>query len=101
MDLSALGKRIRRARKQAKLTQMELAAAAGISYSFLGNIERGRSMPGIETLVSIANALQCDVNSLLIDSLTAMNAPLEMDKSEYLRMFFSEPTLTLDESTML
>lgn len=52
-----VGSKIRILRKHQKLTLQELADRAKISLSYLGDIEKGRSNPSIDTLVSIASAL--------------------------------------------
>ncbi|WP_175998589.1 helix-turn-helix domain-containing protein [Burkholderia stabilis] len=54
---TSMGNRIRMLRRQLKLTLDVTAAAAGISKPFLSQIERGRAMPSIVTLVGIAKAL--------------------------------------------
>ena len=52
-----LGKRIRELRKKKGLTQEELGARAGISYKYLGSIERGLENPSFRHLTKIARAL--------------------------------------------
>lgn len=42
-------------RNQAGLTLKEAADGAGISLSYLSDLERGRTLPSLETLQSIAN----------------------------------------------
>ncbi|WP_175006784.1 helix-turn-helix domain-containing protein [Burkholderia lata] len=54
---TSMGNKIRMLRRQLKLTLYVTAAAAGISKPFLSQIERGRAMPSIVTLVGIAKAL--------------------------------------------
>lgn len=48
---------IKERREELGLTQKELAEKAGITQSFLCDIEQGRSKPSIDTAVKIANAL--------------------------------------------
>jgi len=69
MDYKALGRRIRTQRKLMGITQDELATAAGISYSFIGLIERGDRKLSLETLVKISEALNISCDTLLQDSL--------------------------------
>lgn len=69
MNFEALGKRIRQQRKLLKLTQEELAAAAEVSTSYIGHIERGIKHCSLETLVAIANTLEITPDVLLQDSL--------------------------------
>lgn len=52
-----LGKRIRTLRKSKALTQEELGEKAGLSYKFVGEIERGEVNPSLDSLVRIAKAL--------------------------------------------
>lgn len=53
-----LGRQIRMARAQRGWTLKELSEACGISVSQLSSIERGSHLPSIESLVSIAGALE-------------------------------------------
>jgi transcriptional regulator with XRE-family HTH domain len=60
-----LGTRLRALRRARGLTQEQLAERAGLSYKFLGEIERGQGNPTLETLVALAGALDLDVVDLL------------------------------------
>ena len=64
-----LGKRVRQQRKLARMTQEKLAEKAGISFAFVGHIERGTRKASLETLVKLANALNVSPDLLLQDSL--------------------------------
>lgn len=59
-----VGKRIRRIRKQMRLSQEELADRAGMHLSTLGRIERGESNPPVHTVSKIAKALKTSVDEL-------------------------------------
>ena len=59
-----LGLKIRQLRKSQKLTQEHLGEKAGISYKFIGEVERGAVNPSLDSLVSIANALRVSVKEL-------------------------------------
>lgn len=52
-----VGDRIKRRRKAAGLTQEALAERIGLSKNHLSNIERGRYLPTIETMLLICDAL--------------------------------------------
>lgn len=56
-DLVALGQTIRRLRRQADLTQEELAERAGLSANYVGQIERGEKNPGALALFALARGL--------------------------------------------
>ena len=60
-----LGKRVRQQRKLAQLTQEKLAEKAGISFAFVGHIERGTRKASLETLVKLANALRVKLANAL------------------------------------
>ncbi len=60
-----LGKRIRKARKEADITQTELASAIALSRTSVTNIESGRQQILLHTLYNIASVLGKDVVELL------------------------------------
>lgn len=65
MVFKYLGQRIRDERTKLRYTQEQLAEAAAINESYIGQIERGEKNPSLETVVSIANALGVTVDYLL------------------------------------
>jgi transcriptional regulator with XRE-family HTH domain len=56
-DLVALGQTVRRLRREADLTQEELAARAGISANYVGEIERGECNPSVLVMFALARGL--------------------------------------------
>jgi transcriptional regulator with XRE-family HTH domain len=48
---------IRRYRNMAKLSQQQLADSVGVSKGFISALEGGRSVPNLDMLVQIADAL--------------------------------------------
>lgn len=69
MDYTDLGQRIRKQRTLQGWTQEALAERIGVSTSFVGHIERGSRKASLETLVSVANALNVSLDYLLASSL--------------------------------
>ena len=63
--MSGIGAKIKDARKKAGLTQVELAVAAGMSRSYLADVEGGRYNPSVKKLVSIAAVCGVDLNFLV------------------------------------
>lgn len=55
----ALGRQIRLARTERGWTLKEMSEASGVSVSQLSSIERGAHLPSLESLLSVANALDC------------------------------------------
>lgn len=66
MDLKrALATNLVRERNDRGLTQEALADLAGISYRYLGSIERGRVAISITVLGKLAEALRIDAGQLI------------------------------------
>ncbi len=59
-----LGKRIKKLRQNANLTQEKLAEKSGISLDYLGKIEVNINKPGLKTLIKVANALDISIKAL-------------------------------------
>lgn len=64
-DLVALGQTVRRLRREADLTQEELAERAGISANYVGEIERGECNPSALVVFAVARGLGVDAAKLL------------------------------------
>lgn len=60
--------RLRQAREQAGLTQLELAEKLGVTKSAIGNYENGVSSPKWDVLVQIFDVLHVEPNFLYQDS---------------------------------
>jgi transcriptional regulator with XRE-family HTH domain len=58
---ATLGKNIKFFRFRQRLSQFDLAEEAGISVTFLSNIERGNNFPHVGTLCNLARALNVEV----------------------------------------
>ena len=59
-----LGKRIRKFRKEKKLSQEVLAERVGLHYTTISRIERGVSNPPVQTINKIAKALKVSLSEL-------------------------------------
>ncbi|MBC5628695.1 helix-turn-helix transcriptional regulator [Clostridium sp. NSJ-6] len=60
-----IGEKIKLSREERKITQKELAKKAGISNTYLSDIERMRTNPSIKVLQQLADALEEAVSSFL------------------------------------
>ncbi len=63
--MDALADNLKRLRKQAQLTQAELADAAGLPRATVGNLEQPGANPGILTAMAVAKALGVSLDELL------------------------------------
>lgn len=59
-----IGKTIRNLRKSKGFTQEQLGEKAGISYKFIGEVERGTVNPSLDSLIAISQALDVNVKEL-------------------------------------
>lgn len=67
IELQKIGLRIQDARLRKKMTQEELAEACSRSAIYISFIERGTKVPSLQTIISIANALETTCDNLLMD----------------------------------
>ena len=65
MDYKAMGARMRAKRLELGLTQEKLAELAEISPSHVGEIERGTSICSLAVIVSIADVLDLNLDTLV------------------------------------
>ncbi|MCD8041425.1 MAG: helix-turn-helix domain-containing protein [Tannerellaceae bacterium] len=63
--LVELGKQIREVRNSKGWTQETLADKAGVTTSYVGEIERGERNVTVLTLIKIAKQLECDAATFL------------------------------------
>lgn len=62
-----MGNRIREARKNAKLTQAELARQVGVTQGTVTQWETGRTAPKLHTMLTLARTLNVSVEYLIGD----------------------------------
>ena len=62
--LKVLGKNLKQARKKYKYTQDYVSESVGISIDLLRNIENGRNIGSVPTLLNLCNFLKVSPNTL-------------------------------------
>ena len=77
INYKLIGKRIKEARTRLGITQEQLAELACISRQYIGMLEQGEKRPTLQTIVSLADALNITVDELLTGN-------LKYDPSEFL-----------------
>ncbi len=58
IDEVGIGKKIKEARKNQKVSRAALAESVAITEQYLGEIERGKRIPSLEVYVNLVNTLQ-------------------------------------------
>ncbi len=91
---SQLSRRIQERRMQMGLSLRELAARAGVTASFLSQVERGQSNPSLKTLQAIARTLNVPIFYLLVDD-SSENHHL-VRRGEGTRSAFATPNVSLE-----
>lgn len=69
MNAKEFGNMIRKARKQAKLTQADLAAASGIGERFVRELEKGKPSCQLEKALMVATMLGIKLQAVMPASL--------------------------------
>ena len=69
----SIGKRLKEARIMRKMTQEDLATAAGVTKGAIGNYETEVSSPKETILIKLMEVLQIDANYLYQDYITQEN----------------------------
>ncbi len=70
----SIGKRIKLARVNAKITQERLAEEIGISARYVSQLERGLAFGSANTIVSICKTLKIDSNFLFDDLINSQDS---------------------------
>ncbi|WP_417047977.1 helix-turn-helix domain-containing protein [Dysosmobacter welbionis] len=65
VDYRDIGSRIRAVRLDQKMTQEQLAEAVGVGVTHISHIETGNSIPSLQVMIDIINALGCSADELL------------------------------------
>lgn len=64
-DINRIGQRIRRLRRESKMTLLEVATASNLSVGFLSQVERNLTGISISSLANVAKALDVPLGALL------------------------------------
>jgi transcriptional regulator with XRE-family HTH domain len=62
--LSTLGRAVREARFELRISQEELSLRTGVHRNYIGGIERGERNPSVKTIVRLADALEVPPSEL-------------------------------------
>lgn len=79
MNFFLLGKKIRNLRNMHHFSQADLAELIDVSTNYIGQIERGDRKPSLETLVSLCNVLNTNMDYLLSDSIQQNEDQISVD----------------------
>ena len=86
-DLTALGQKMREARKNKELTQQELSDLSHVSVKQIANIEKGKMNPSYLILKALAKVVHLSLDSLMYPDLS----PDEAGQNEMKLLYMSCP----------
>ena len=78
MNIDSIGKYIREYRQKKNMSQETLAELIDVSVPYISMLENSQKYPALDTLISLANALDISPNHLLCET---MNNEYEMKRS--------------------
>ena len=79
IDYKKLGRRIHDLRCEKGLTQENISDAIGCVTSYMSLIENGKSKPSLLSLLGIANAIGCTVDTLLFEQYSFLSSQYDQD----------------------
>ena len=91
--MTSIGTKIRNARKEAGMTQVELAKKTSLSRSYIGDIEKDRYNPSVATLRAIAEATGVPVESILGNSTSAQPPAHPVVQGDPVSELFDNPEI--------
>jgi transcriptional regulator with XRE-family HTH domain len=94
------GNRLSSLRKQRGMTQSDLSKLVGIHYTHIGRYEVGRSLPSVDTLKKMAEALGTTTD-FLMDGATHDSAKARLTDQELLECFQQAAQLPDDDKRLV
>ena len=98
--MSGVGERVKKRRLELEWTQDQLAQKAGISKSFLSDLENGKRSVSANNLLDIARALSLSLDYLMTGT-ASQEQPTEVAIPASLAKFAAEERLSLRQTLML
>ena len=95
IDFKLLGSRLAQRRRELGLKQFELAEKAGLSNNYLSSIERGWSIPSLETFATLCLALNTSPDYFLLGTVRTSDVPQKL--IENLKLCSDENLALIDE----
>lgn len=89
-ETTKVGRKIKEARVEQNMTQMNLADAMGVSYQAVSNWERGNSMPDISKLPELCDILHIRMEELLGEESRAIEAAKKFAENRDAEVTISE-----------
>ena len=70
INYSEVGRRMAKRRKELGLKQYQVCEMINVNYKYISNLETGRSVPSLEVVMNLCEALKTTPDYLLLGTLT-------------------------------
>ena len=84
MDYEKIGKRIKKYRLAAAMTQETLGEASHYSTQHINKVENAKTTPSLKCILSISNALQVSIDELVCGNVSASSVILDKEIQDLL-----------------
>lgn len=81
MDLKSIGKKIKEQRIRKNISQEKLAELIDVTPSYISNLESGKRIASLHTMLEIVNKLELSFDYLMLDDLTINSNEMKIDKN--------------------
>ncbi|MBQ9948163.1 MAG: helix-turn-helix transcriptional regulator [Oscillospiraceae bacterium] len=71
IDYKEVGKRMAKRRKELGLKQYQVCEMINVNYKYISNLETGRSIPSLEVIMNLCEALRTTPDYLLLGAASA------------------------------
>ena len=82
IDYKEVGRRMAKRRKELSLKQYEVCELVNVNYKYISNLETGRSVPSLEVIMNICEALQTTPDHLLLGTISSENGLTDKSLTE-------------------
>ncbi len=82
IDYKEVGRRMAKRRKELGLKQYEVCELINVNYKYISNLETGRSVPSLEVIMNLCEALQTTPDYLLLGAESSNSALTDSALSE-------------------
>jgi transcriptional regulator with XRE-family HTH domain len=97
LDKNSIGKRIKELRKLHGLNQIEFSEKIGISQGHLSEIESGKLLPSLETVIKMGEQFKLDIAWLIHNETNYIVAQLSKDEERLVNLYRQLQDIAKDE----
>ena len=81
MELKTIGRKIKEQRLRKNISQEKLAEIVDVTLSYISNLESGKRVASLPTMLAIVNVLDLSFDYLMLDNLKTNSNEIKIDKN--------------------